>query len=100
MKFFGTKLTGDLIQRIECLRRAERFLTSQTLNLLSSVFTFIVFGVVLFYSEFIFIKKSYQILMGFFDDLHLTYYFYLNFFEKRVLKISTLRFYGTNMVYL
>ncbi|PVX51928.1 ABC transporter transmembrane protein [Balneicella halophila] len=49
MKFFDTKLTGDLIQRIEDHRRIERFLTAQTLNLLFSIFTFIVFGVVLFY---------------------------------------------------
>lgn len=49
MKFFDTKLTGDLIQRIEDHRRIERFLTAQTLNLLFSIFTFAVFGIVLFY---------------------------------------------------
>lgn len=49
MKFFDTKLTGDLIQRIEDHRRIERFITTQTLNLLFGIFTFIAFGVVLLY---------------------------------------------------
>lgn len=48
MKFFDTKLTGDLLQRIEDHRRIEHFLTSQTLNMLFSVFSFVVFGIVLF----------------------------------------------------
>lgn len=47
MKFFDTKLTGDLLQRIEDHRRVEKFLTSSSLSLLFSVFTFLVFGVVL-----------------------------------------------------
>ncbi len=53
MKFFDTKLTGDLIQRIEDHRRIERFLTAQTLNLVFSAFTFLVFGAVLFYYNLI-----------------------------------------------
>lgn len=48
MKFFDTKLTGDLLQRIEDHRRIENFLTVQTLNMLFSVFTFVIFGIVLF----------------------------------------------------
>lgn len=48
MKFFDTKLMGDLLQRIEDHRRIETFLTSSTLNVLFSVFTFIIFGIVLF----------------------------------------------------
>lgn len=47
MKFFDTKQTGDLLQRIEDHRRVEEFLTSSSLNLLFSFFTFLVFGVVL-----------------------------------------------------
>lgn len=47
MKFFDTKLVGDLLQRIEDHGRIERFLTVQTLNVVFSVFSFIVFGVVL-----------------------------------------------------
>lgn len=48
MKFFDTKLLGDLLQRIEDHSRIERFLTAQSLNLLFSLFSFIVFGIVLF----------------------------------------------------
>ena len=47
MKFFDTKLMGDLLQRIEDHHRVEQFLTSSSLNLLFSFFTFLVFGVVL-----------------------------------------------------
>lgn len=47
MKFFDTKLMGDLLQRIEDHRRVELFLTSSSLSLLFSFFTFLVFGVVL-----------------------------------------------------
>lgn len=47
MKFFDTKLMGDLLQRIEDHRRVEQFLTSSSLSLLFSFFTFIVFGAVL-----------------------------------------------------
>ncbi|GAB6119066.1 peptidase domain-containing ABC transporter [Dysgonomonas termitidis] len=48
MKFFDTKLLGDLLQRIEDHSRIERFLTAQSLNLLFSLFSFVVFGIVLF----------------------------------------------------
>ena len=47
MKFFDTKLMGDLLQRIEDHRRVEQFLTSSSLSLLFSFFTFFVFGIVL-----------------------------------------------------
>ncbi len=47
MKFFDTKLMGDLLQRIEDHQRVEQFLTSSSLNLIFSFFTFLVFGVVL-----------------------------------------------------
>lgn len=48
MKFFETKLTGDLLQRIEDHRRIETFITNQTINALFSVFTFVIFSIVLF----------------------------------------------------
>ena len=47
MKFFDTKLMGDLLQRIEDHRRVEQFLTSSSLSLFFSFFTFLIFGVVL-----------------------------------------------------
>ena len=49
MRFFDTKLVGDLLQRIEDHGRIERFLTVQTLNVFFSLFSFIVFGIVLLY---------------------------------------------------
>lgn len=56
MQFFDTKLTGDLLQRIEDHRRIETFLTAQSLNLLFSLFSFFVFGaVLLFYNTAIFL---------------------------------------------
>ena len=47
MKFFDTKLMGDLLQRIEDHRCVEQFLTSSSLSLPFSFFIFLVFGVVL-----------------------------------------------------
>lgn len=49
MSFFDTKMVGDLIQRIQDHERVERFLTAQTLTVLFSAFSFIVFGGVLLY---------------------------------------------------
>ena len=47
MHFFETKLMGDLLQRIEDHHRVEQFLTSSSLSLVFSFFTFLVFGGVL-----------------------------------------------------
>lgn len=48
MKFFNTKLLGDLLQRIEDHQRIEDFLTNQLLNFIFSLFTFIIFSLVLY----------------------------------------------------
>jgi len=45
--FFNTKITGDLIQRIQDHRRIENFLTTQTLNTLFSFVNLLIFGIVL-----------------------------------------------------
>ena len=45
--FFDSKLTGDILQRIEDNNRIEQFLTSASLNILFSFFNLIVFGIVL-----------------------------------------------------
>jgi len=45
--FFDTKLTGDILQRIDDNNRIEEFLTSTSLNILFSFFNMIVFGIVL-----------------------------------------------------
>ena len=55
MQFFDTKMTGDLLQRIGDHERVERFLTAQTLTVIFSVFSFVVFGgVLLYYNRLIF----------------------------------------------
>jgi ATP-binding cassette subfamily B protein len=45
--FFDTKLTGDILQRIDDNNRIENFLTSTSLSILFSFFNIIVFGIVL-----------------------------------------------------
>lgn len=45
--FFDTRLTGDIIQRIEDNNRIEDFLTSASLSILFSFVNLIVFGIVL-----------------------------------------------------
>ncbi|TFH35670.1 MAG: peptidase domain-containing ABC transporter, partial [Bacteroidia bacterium] len=47
ISFFDTKLTGDLMQRIDDNQRIEDFLTSTTLNVMFSFFNIIIFGIVL-----------------------------------------------------
>ena len=49
MRFFDTKLMGDLLQRIEDHRRVENFLTANSLTLIFSLFSFVIFGAVLAY---------------------------------------------------
>lgn len=54
--FFDTKMIGDLLQRIGDHKRIERFLTSQSLNVVFSVFNIVIFSVVLvFYNLVIFL---------------------------------------------
>ena len=56
MAFFDTKMTGDLLQRINDHERVERFLTVRTLTVLFSAFSFVVFGgVLLYYNTLIFL---------------------------------------------
>lgn len=45
--FFDTKLTGDILQRIDDNNRIEDFLTSASLNILFSFFNLVIFGIVL-----------------------------------------------------
>lgn len=45
--FFDTKLTGDILQRVEDNNRIEEFLTSASLNILFSFFNLVIFGIVL-----------------------------------------------------
>lgn len=45
--YFDTKLVGDILQRIDDHHRVERFLTAQSLGILFSMFSLVVFAVVL-----------------------------------------------------
>ncbi|MGM9712923.1 MAG: peptidase domain-containing ABC transporter, partial [Prevotella sp.] len=55
MSFFDTKLMGDLLQRIGDHSRVQSFLTGQMLNIVFTVLSFMIFGVVLFiYDKVIF----------------------------------------------
>lgn len=47
ISYFDTKLTGDILQRIDDNNRIEEFLTSASLNIIFSFFNIIIFGIVL-----------------------------------------------------
>lgn len=49
MSFFDSKMTGDILQRINDHSRVQDFLTNTTLDLMFSLLNFIVFGTVLLY---------------------------------------------------
>lgn len=52
IRFFDTKMLGDIMQRIGDHNRIESFLTSSTLNTIFSFITFIVFSIVLAIYQF------------------------------------------------
>ena len=55
MSFFDTKLLGDLMQRMSDHNRVQAFLTNQTIGAMFTLFSFLVFGIVLFiYNKLIF----------------------------------------------
>ncbi len=51
IRFFDTRMSGDIMQRISDHQRVEQLLTSTTLTAIFSAFTFVIFGVVLFYFD-------------------------------------------------
>ena len=75
MMFFDTKLSGDLIQRIDDHRRVENFITSRTLETLFTFFSLIIFGIVLWIYS---IKIFLIFLLG-----SLVYTFWIFFFLKK-----------------
>lgn len=84
ISFFDSKMTGDIMQRIGDHQRIEQLLTNQSLNVLFSVFNFIVFGIVLaIYSFPIFII----FLIG-----TLLYFIWISFFLKRRRDLDHKRF--------
>jgi len=54
--FFDTRMTGDILQRINDHKRIERILTTSSLNVLFSMVNLIIFGIVLaYYNLYIFL---------------------------------------------
>ncbi|QNR84739.1 peptidase domain-containing ABC transporter [Pedobacter riviphilus] len=49
MGYFDTKMTGDILQRMNDQKRIESFLTGSTLNVIFSMFNLVVFAIVLAY---------------------------------------------------
>ncbi|MBD1424444.1 peptidase domain-containing ABC transporter [Sphingobacterium arenae] len=59
--FFETKMTGDILQRANDHERIRSFIMNNSLNMIFSVLTFVVFGIILWiYNTFIF----YTFLIG------------------------------------
>ena len=84
IQFFDAKMTGDLLQRIGDHKRIEQFLTVSMLNILFSVFTLVVFGVVLaVYSSVIF---------TIFLVASLLYLFWIMVFLKKRKEVDHLKF--------
>jgi len=75
ISFFDTRLTGDLLQRMNDNYRIQQFLTGNSLDTLFSILHFIVFGSILFYYNF-------TIFIAFFLG-SLLYIFWLIFFAQK-----------------
>lgn len=76
ISFFDTKMTGDLLQRINDHQRIEKILTASSLSVLFSMINFIIFGIILAY-------YSVQIFGIFFLGSFLYFVWVLFFFKKR-----------------
>jgi ATP-binding cassette, subfamily B, bacterial len=84
ISFFDSKLTGDIIQRINDHHRIEQLLTNQSLNVLFSIFNFIVFGTVL---------AIYNLpIFAIFFVGTIIYFFWVQFFLKRRSDLDYKRF--------
>ncbi len=54
--FFDTRMTGDILQRINDHKRIERILTTSSLNVLFSMVNMVIFGAVLaYYNSYVFL---------------------------------------------
>jgi ATP-binding cassette subfamily B protein len=53
LSYFDSKMTGDILQRVNDHSRIEHFLTASTLNFFFSIISFLVFSVVLFSYNFL-----------------------------------------------
>jgi ATP-binding cassette, subfamily B, bacterial len=48
LRFFDTRMTGDILQRVDDHKRIERMLTSSSIQTIFSFFSFVIFGIILF----------------------------------------------------
>lgn len=76
IRFFDSKMTGDLLQRIQDHKRIEHFLSSQTLMTVFSLFNIVVFGIVV-------AIYNYKILLLFLTGTFLYVVWILIFMRKR-----------------
>ena len=84
IRYFDTKMTGDIMQRITDNHRIEQFLTGSSLNTLFSLFNFVIFsGVLAFYS----LKIFFVFIVGTFF-----YFLWITFFLKRRADLDYKRF--------
>ncbi len=74
--FFDTRMTGDILQRINDHRRIERILTTSSLSTLFSLFNLLIFGAVLLY-------YSWQIFAVFLTGTILYFGWIVLFLKKR-----------------
>ncbi len=82
--FFDTKMTGDIMQRINDHHRIENFLTSTSLNVLFSFVNLIVFSLVLAYYNL----TIFSVFIG----GSLLYFLWILFFLKRRADLDFMRF--------
>lgn len=84
ISYFDTKMTGDIMQRINDNHRIESFLTGSSLNTLFSLFNFVIFsGVLAFYSLKIFLVFIFGSTI---------YFIWITFFLKRRADLDFKRF--------
>lgn len=76
ISFFDSKMTGDLLQRINDHKRIEKILTTSSLGVLFSMVNLFVFGIVLAY-------YNYLIFLIFLSGTILYFVWVLFFFKKR-----------------
>ena len=84
IRFFDTRLTGDILQRIYDHQRVEQFLTSASLNTLFSVFNFFIFSFVLLHFD-----VTIFLIFIFFTIL---YFLWIFFFLKKRKELDYKRF--------
>ncbi len=97
MGYFDTKMTGDIMQRINDQSRIQDLLTNSSLSILFSMFNLVVFSIIMFlYSPLIFMIFAVGSVM---------YYSWVKLFMKRRAELDTKNFYqesanSSNMIEL